>query len=145
MKKILWIVVLLTVIISCKQEPKPAIIDFANLTCCDYIDINSYYLSRERSDDLEIELNKYEFCENKTTKKPGIIYSCELKEPVGFPKITAQIILEKSHLIIDGGTGDVDPALTSLEWYYNLPKKGKYIVNLIANDKIIARGEIEYR
>lgn len=144
MKKILWIVVLLTVMISCKQEPTK--ITFENMTCCDYINYNTYYSTYEKSiDDPEVALESYESCEKGITTKPGIIFGYRSEETIGYPKMTTQIMYENSRMMVFNATTDIDPELTSPMAYYNLPKKGKYIVNLIANDKIIARGEIEYR
>src|SRR5574343_963354 len=101
MKKILWIVVLLTVIISCKQEPKPAIIDFANLTCCDYINYNTYYSTYEKSiDDPEVALESYESCEKGITTKPGIIFGYRSEETIGYPKMTTQIMYENSRMMV---------------------------------------------
>ena len=66
MKKILWVVILLTVMISCKQEPTK--ITFENMTCCDYINYNTYYSTYEKSiDDPEVALESYESCEKGIT------------------------------------------------------------------------------
>jgi hypothetical protein len=137
-------IIICTQFISCKKGP--ARIEFRNLKCCEFVYKDEYYKAREevRKNEKLFE-DYYTVCKNGITKKPGIIISAELEKEVGSSKVTAQILEKENKYIMFQREYDVSPDFRYLETPLILETKGKYIINILVKDKIIAQGEIEYR
>ncbi len=131
---------------ACSQ--KPAEINFTNVKNGDYITYYSYTVPDDaiRRGDKNFKVDDYFVpCQPGITNKPGIIIVTKLNKPIDTTKVTRQIINTTYGRVIHTHEYDANPDLTSLETVYNLPEKGKYTINYIIKDKIVAQGEIEYK
>ncbi len=118
-------------LVSCGKKV-PAEMKFYNVINFDYI------TKKNRSENQEL-------CKNGISNKPGVIFSFSLEKPIGASKVTKQIIDNNDGSVIFVKESNIDPELKQIQTAHNFEKKGKYKVNILVKDEIVAQGTIEYK
>jgi hypothetical protein len=67
------------------------------------------------------------------------------EKPIGSSTVKMQLIDSIRGSVIFSKDYDTMPDMTTLQIVYNLTAKGKYKINFIVKDEIIAQGSIEYK
>ncbi|MBP7738996.1 MAG: hypothetical protein KA369_23700 [Spirochaetes bacterium] len=129
---------------ACKK--KPSKIQFSNMKNYDYCNSYSYV----EACNAVLKENKsytdyFTRCKNRITTKPCLIMGTRFEKPIGSSTVKMQLIDSIRGSVIFSKDYDTMPDMTTLQIVYNLTAKGKYKINFIVKDEIIAQGSIEYK
>lgn len=135
------IVFIVLTVPSCSGKPNA--IQFYEMTCCTLIDDAQYNAAyaqitagSKKADDF------FRGIHTGTTTARGVVFSAHFDRPLPSGRIQIRVRDRVSGKIISSGEYDVGVGQRSLQSYYNLKRAGRYSVEFLAGESIIAQEDI---